>query len=223
MAINLLRTAMRLDAYLVKTGYFSSRERAKRAIANGHVKINGKVVTRSSYDVAYSDTVEIKDGLDKPAGYWKLKSIQEKTNLLKPDDCVLDIGSSAGGFLMFASEIARSVHGIEFSREFYPALKKLESNNVTVEFSDVFTMQFESEKYDVLLFDITASPESSIKALQNALSALKIGGILLVVLKLPKEVDRNPILILLPSMGLEIINMLEPEKEEIYVIAKKMN
>lgn len=215
---------MRLDAYLVKTGHFSSRDRAKRAITDGQVKVNGKVVTKTSSDVAYSDTIEITDGLDKPAGYWKLKMIQERTNLLKPQDSVLDIGSSAGGFLMFASGIAKSVHGIEFSRGFYPVLKKLESENanVTVGFSDVFTMPFECEKYDVLLFDITVSPLSSIKALKNALSALKKGGMLLLVLKLPKERDREPILKLLSLMGLEIIDMLEPEKEEVYVIAKKM-
>jgi 23S rRNA (cytidine1920-2'-O)/16S rRNA (cytidine1409-2'-O)-methyltransferase len=215
---------MRLDAYLVKTGSFSSRDRAKRAITDGQVKINGIVVTKTSRDIAYSDTIEIADGLDKPAGYWKLKMIQERTNLLKPQDRVLDIGSSAGGFLMFASGIAKSVHGIEFSREFYPVLKKLESgrSNVTLEFSDVFTMPFESEKYDVLLLDITVSPLSSIKALKNALPALKKGGLLLQVLKMPKDRDREPILKLLSLMGLEIIDMLEPEKEEVYIITKKM-
>ena len=215
---------MRLDAYLVKVGSFSSRERAKRAINNGQVKMNGIVVTKISRDVAYSDTIEIAEGLDRPAGYWKLKMIQERTNLLKPGDSVLDIGSSAGGFLMFASGIAESVHGIEFSREFYPVLKKLESErpNVTVEFSDVFTMPFESEKYDVLLFDITVSPLSSIKALKNALPSLKKRGLLLLVIKLPKHRDREPILKLLSLMGLEIIDMLEPEKEELYVISKKL-
>lgn len=215
---------MRLDAYLVKIGNFSSRDRAKRAITNGQVKINGIVVTKTSRDIAYSDIIEIAEGFDKPAGYWKLKMIHERTNLLKPQDSVLDIGSSAGGFLLFASGIAKNVHGIEFSREFYPGLKKIENelSNVTVEFSDVFKMPFESEKYDVLLFDITVSPLSSIKALNNALPALKKGGLLLLVLKLPKDRDREPILKLLSLMGLEIIDMLEPEKEEVYVIAKKM-
>jgi len=48
-----------------------------------------------------------------PLEYWKLKEIQEKTNIIKAGDTVLDIGSSAGGFLLFASEIASLVHGIE--------------------------------------------------------------------------------------------------------------
>ncbi|HEY9206862.1 MAG TPA: S4 domain-containing protein [Candidatus Methanoperedens sp.] len=215
---------MRLDSYLVEIGNLGSRGRAKRAIIGGHVKVNGKVILKPSYDVAYSDNIEITEGLDKPAGYWKLKDIQEKTNLIRKGDTVLDIGSSAGGFIMFASGIASQVHGIEFSREFRTGLGRLahELANVTVEFGDVFTMPFEKEKFDVLLMDITVSPLSSIKALENALPAIKRGGCILLVLKLPKERDREPILRKLSSLGLNIIEILEPPKKEAYIIARKL-
>ncbi|MFA4935157.1 MAG: methyltransferase domain-containing protein [Candidatus Methanoperedens sp.] len=217
---------MRLDSYLVDIGNLGSRGRAKRAILEGYVKVNDRVITKPSHDVAYSDKIEITEGLDKPAGYWKLKEIQEKTNLIKTGDIVLDIGSSAGGFLLYASEIASHVHGIEFSLEFRSELKKLahEHPNITVEFGDAFTMPFESGKFDVLLMDITASPLSSIKALENILTALKSGGMLLQVLKLPKDRDRDrePIMKILSSLGLEIIQILEPEKKEAYIIARKL-
>lgn len=215
---------MRLDSYLVEIGNLGSRGRAKRAILEGHVTVNDRVITKPSHDVAYSDKIEIKEGLDKPAGYWKLKEIHEKTNLIKNGDIVLDIGSSAGGFLLYASGIAAHVHGIEFSREFRPELKKLahEHPNITVEFGDAFTMPFENGKFDVLLMDITASPLSSLKALKNVLAALKSGGMLLQVLKLPKERDREPLLENLSSLGLEIIRILEPEKKEAYIIARKL-
>jgi len=215
---------MRLDSYLVDIGGFSSRGRAKRAIVEGSVKVNGRVITKPSYDVAYSDNVEITEGLDRPGGYWKLKDIQEKTHLINEGDSVLDIGSSAGGFLMFASEVASHVHGIEFSREFRSELGSIahEHPNVTVEFGDAFTMQFEKEKFDVVLMDITVSPLSSIKALENALTALKKGGRLLLVVKLPKKREREPILRKLSSLGLEIVDVLEPEKEEAYIIARKI-
>ncbi len=218
---------MRLDSYLVEIGNLGSRGRAKRAVVEGHVKVNGRIITKPSFDVAYSDNIEVTEGLDKPAGYWKLKEIQEKTNLIKKEDTVLDIGSSAGGFLMFASEVASHVHGIEFSHEFRSELGKLahERPNITVEFGDVFTIPVEKEKFDVfdvLLLDITASPLSSIKALENVLSALKSGGKLLQVLKLPKDRDREPILRKLSSLGLEITEVLEPEKKEAYIIARKL-
>ncbi len=215
---------MRLDSYLVEVGNLGSRGRAKRAIIEGHVRVNGKIITKPSYDVAYSDRIEITEDLDKPAGYFKLKEIQEKTNIIKKGDVVLDIGSSVGGFLLFASEVASHVHGIEFSREFRSQLRRLaqEHPNITVEFGDVFTMPFESGRFDVLLLDITASPLSSIKALENALTALKRNGILLQVLKLPKEQDRDTVLSKLSSLGLEITHVLESEKKEAYIIARKL-
>ncbi len=215
---------MRLDSYLVDIGNLGSRGRAKRAILEGHVTVNDMVTTKPSYDVAYSDKIEVTEGLDKPAGYWKLKEIQKKTNLIKKGDAVLDIGSSAGGFLLFASGIASHVHGIEFSREFRSELGRIahERPNVTVEFGDVFTMRFEKEKFDVLILDITASPLSSIKALENVLTALKSGGMLLQVLKLPKDREREPIMKKLSSLGLEIIRIIEPEKKEAYIIARKL-
>ncbi|VVB84446.1 Fibrillarin-like rRNA/tRNA 2'-O-methyltransferase [uncultured archaeon] len=215
---------MRLDSYLVEIGNLGSRGRAKRAVTDGHVTVNGTVIMKPSYDVAYSDSIEVTGDMDKPGGYWKLKEIQEKTGIIKNGDSVLDIGSSAGGFLLFASEIASLVHGIEFSREFRTELGKIahEHPNVTVEFGDVFTMEFEKETFDVLLMDITADPLSSIKALENALPALKRGGFLMQVMKLPKKREIEPILTKLPSLGLGIIDVLEPEKKEAYVIARKL-
>jgi 23S rRNA (cytidine1920-2'-O)/16S rRNA (cytidine1409-2'-O)-methyltransferase len=215
---------MRLDSYLVEIGNLGSRGRAKRIITEGHVKVNGTVIMKPSYDVAYCDLVEVTQDMDKPAGYWKLKEIQEMTGIIKNDDSVLDIGSSAGGFLLFASEIASHVHGVEFSREFRTELGKIahEHPDITVEFDDVFTMTFEKEKFDVLLMDITVSPLSSIKALENVLPALKSGGMLMHVLKLPKKNEREPILRKLSSLGLEIIDLLEPEKKEAYIIARKL-
>jgi len=215
---------MRLDSHLVEIGNLGSRGRAKRAITEGQVRVNNKVITKPSFDVGYSDNIELTSGLDRPAGYWKLKSIQEKTNLIKNGDRVLDIGSSAGGFLLFACEIASLLHGIEFSQEFRPELEKIahENQNITVEFADVFTIAPGNEIYDVLLLDITVSPLSSIEALENVFPSLKKDGRLLQVLKLPKNSEKEPILAKLISMGFEIEQVIEGEKQEAYVIARKL-
>ncbi|NJD52393.1 MAG: cell division protein FtsJ [Candidatus Methanoperedens sp.] len=215
---------MRLDSYLVEIGNVGSRGRAKRAITEGHVRVNDSIITRPSFDVAYSDTIEITDGLDKPAGYWKLKDIQEKTNIIKKGDTVLDVGSSAGGFLLYASEIASCVHGIEFSREFHSELGKIahEHENITIEFADAFMMSHGNEKYDVLLLDITVEPQDSLKALKNLLPALKRGGMLLWVLKLPKKNDMEPIMEELLVMGFDILQIMESQKKEAYAVARKL-
>lgn len=90
---------MRLDEYLVSEGLVSSRTRAKRLIERGLVKVDGKTAAKPSQKVEYGRSVAVI-GEDKPEGYFKLKSIQEQSGIIHEGDVVLDIGSSAGGFLM---------------------------------------------------------------------------------------------------------------------------
>ncbi len=217
---------MRLDSYLVEIGKVGSRGRAKRAIIEGNVRVNDRIITRSSFNVAYSDKIEITEGMDKPAGYWKLRDIQGKTNIIKKGDDVLDVGSSAGGFLLYASEIASHVHGVEFSREFRSRLGKIvhEHPNISIEFKDIFTMDHdnENEKYDVLLFDITVNPLDSLKALGHVYPSLKRGGMLLQVFKLPEKNDIGPMLEELSLMGFEVIRIIGAQKKEASVIARKL-
>lgn len=217
---------MRLDAYLVDMGYFKSRGRAKTAIVAGNVKVNGTTVTKVSRDVSTEDVIEVTEGLDQPQGYFKLKFIQEESGILEPGDRALDLGSSAGGFLLFASEIAGHVKGIEFSRDFRSELGKIayERENVEVIFGDVFTIPLNllsEEPVDVILSDMTLEPEDSIKALSRVLPLLKAGGKLLQVIKIPKKKNPKPILSKIENLGLEIQHVISSEKQEIYVVARK--
>lgn len=217
---------MRLDAYLVDMGYFKSRGRAKKAILAGDVKINGAVVAKVSKDVSTEDVIEVTEGLDQPQGYFKLKLIQEESGILKPGDRVLDLGSSAGGFLLFASGIADHVKGIEFSKDFRSELGKIayEKENVEIMFGDVFTIPLNSlseEPVDVILSDMTLEPEDSIKALSRVLPLLKPEGKLLQVIKIPKKKNPKPILNKIENLGLEIQQVINPKKQEIYVVARK--
>ena len=218
---------MRLDAYLVETSHFGSRGRAKQAILKGYVKVNGNIVKKSAKDVSTDDDIDVTKGMDHPVGYFKLKGIQEHTGLIKEGDHVLDIGSSAGGFLTFASGIAKSVKGLEFSREFRSELAKIafENENVSVTFGDVFNIplnELSSEPVDVILSDLTLEPADSLKALERILPLLKEGGRLLQVIKIKNRENRKPILSHIESMGLTIIDVLESKKEEIYIIASKV-
>ncbi len=217
---------MRLDAYLVEMGHFKSRGRAKSAILAGNVKVNGTAVTKVSRDVSTDDLIEVVEGLDQPQGYFKLQLVQKESGILKPGDRVLDLGSSAGGFLLFASEIADHVKGIEFSRDFRSELGKIafERENVEVMFGDVFTIPLNllSEvPVDVVLSDMTLEPENSIQALSRVLPLLKDGGKLLQVIKMSKKKNPKPILSKIENLGLEILQVISSEKQEIYVVARK--
>lgn len=175
---------MRLDVFLVKMGHFKSRNRAKIAISRGLVIVNGEVAKKPSMEVDPDANIVVLD--DKPAGYWKLKDLDEKFGIFEGNEIVLDLGSSAGGFLLYASEKAKFVYGIEFSREFEEELREIEEKrkNVKVFIDDVFTFDIEKiEPVDVILNDLTLDFESSMLALKRFLPKLKKGGKILFVCK----------------------------------------
>jgi 23S rRNA (cytidine1920-2'-O)/16S rRNA (cytidine1409-2'-O)-methyltransferase len=215
---------MRLDEYLVSEGYIASRSRAKRYIERGLVKVNGIVVTKQSKKVEYGSRLEISE-VDRPEGYFKLKDIQEQTGLIRPGDAVLDIGSSAGGFLIFAAQIASKVTGIEFSEEFRPQLDAVtkEHSNVSVVFADAFNMDISTlgSNFDVILNDMTVEPSASIAITARFMPLLKPGGRVMQVLKLDTVTDVEAFLKLLEENGLKVEKVIRPEKKEAYVVAVK--
>ncbi|HEY3274891.1 MAG TPA: S4 domain-containing protein [Methanocella sp.] len=217
---------MRLDEYLVAEGYSASRSRAQHYIERGLVKVNGVVVTKKSKKVEPGSRIEISE-VDRPEGYFKLKGIQEQSGLIRPGDAVLDIGSSAGGFLMFASEIASRVIGIEYSKEFMPQLATVtkEHPNVNVLFADAFNMDLATlgDGFDVILNDMTVEPSASVEISARFLPLLKPGGRIMQVLKLDKVKDVEPYLKLLEGKGLKVEKVIRPEKKEAYVVASKLS
>ncbi|UGV39723.1 cell division protein FtsJ [Methanococcoides orientis] len=217
---------MRLDAYLVEMGHFKSRARSKQAIKGGHVRMDGNIVTKPSKDVSIDDNIEVDEGLDMPKGYFKLKRIQEETGLISEGDSIIDLGSSAGGFITFASEIAGKIHGLEFSHDFRSELGQLahENENVSVIFDDVFSVplaELSEEPVDVILSDMTLEPMVSLSALERVLPLLKDGGKVLQVIKVTKKCDRTPLLSKVEELGIEILHVLESHKQEIYVVGQK--
>ncbi|HEX59906.1 MAG TPA: cell division protein FtsJ [Methanomicrobia archaeon] len=216
---------MRLDEFLVANAYVSSRSRAKFLIREGYVVVNGKAVRKPSYDVRGDEEVEVL-AEDRPLGYWKLSRIQESFEVIRRGDVVLDLGSSAGGFLIFASEIADEVIGLEISGDFKDRLEKIseERGNVRVIFGDVFDVPPETiPELDVILNDLTLEPEVSIRALLRFLGRLKPGGRVLCVLKGVRSAETQRWLAELERHGLEVLKVIPSTKKETYVICKKLS
>jgi len=225
---------MRLDAYLVENKLVPTKSKAQRAIKEGLVTINGLIIKKTGKVVKETDYVEIKDKklAGMPSGYYKLKVLQEKLGIIKPTDIVLDLGSSAGGYLLFSSEIATEVFGIEFSEDFRVPLEKIveECRNVHVVFGDVFHVDpnviTDNKKVDLILNDLTVNWMASIEGLGNVLPLLKQGGRILMTLKLRGETAygvEELVKKMFESHYLTVTQFLEleNEKEEVYVIAEK--
>ena len=92
---------MRLDQYLVERGYYPSRERARRAVMAGEVRVvrNGRVL-KPGEEVGDSGFHILK--YEKPLyvsrGGEKLANALDEWGLEVDGARVLDIGSSTGGF-----------------------------------------------------------------------------------------------------------------------------
>ena len=212
---------MRLDKLLVMRGYFSSRQKAKEAIKRGFVMVNGEVITKPSTEVDLSADIIVLTS-EKPRGYWKLKELDEAWNFIKKGDKVLDLGSSAGGFLLYASEKVGEdgmVYGIEISREFESPLRDIERNrkNVKIFIEDVFKFDISKlEPLDVILNDLTLDPISSFKATLRFIPILKKGGLVLFVMKTGIE-HQEP-----DFYGFEVVNVKDAEdRKEKYILLKR--
>ncbi len=90
---------MRLDHFLVENNLSRSRARAKEAIKSGHVIVNGKIITKASFEVENSDEVECnsEEKYVSRGGYKLEKAINEFSLDLSGVTAV-DIGASTGGF-----------------------------------------------------------------------------------------------------------------------------
>lgn len=91
---------MRLDVFLTERGYYKSRARSARAVSEGCVKVNGSVVTKSSYDVDNGDLIE---AAEDPVAYvsrggLKLEGALNRFGIDVSGRTCVDIGASTGGF-----------------------------------------------------------------------------------------------------------------------------
>ena len=95
---------MRLDKYLVKKGYFESRNRALDAIKRGRVYVDGEVVKASfkCNDENIIDIDEEKFYVSRAAK--KLELFLEEYSMKLEGKNALDIGSSTGGFVQILLE-----------------------------------------------------------------------------------------------------------------------
>ncbi len=226
----------RLDTFLVENKLIPTRSRAKRAILYGLIKVNGKVIKKPAYSVKSTDSIEILSEIaTKPVGYWKLYAICNllQSNLFSTADIVLDLGSSAGGFLEFAAKHCKKVLGVEISDEFAPYLYRLKKiyPNILVLIADAYKLDPQQNpeitQIDIILNDLTLEPRESVKILSKFLPFLKKKGYIIMAVKqgnyslnLCKKFIQNSF----KSLNLNILHILDidPDKKEIHVIAQKL-
>lgn len=91
---------MRLDKYLADNGFADSRTRAARLIESGKVSVDGKIITKSSFDLSpdASVSVEADDCPYVSRGGLKLEGALKTFGIDPAGMVCADIGASTGGF-----------------------------------------------------------------------------------------------------------------------------
>jgi 23S rRNA (cytidine1920-2'-O)/16S rRNA (cytidine1409-2'-O)-methyltransferase len=90
---------LRLDQVLVERGLCESREKARRAIMAGQVRVNGQVARKPSDAVKESDELELSGGEKFVSrGGHKLEHGLEHFHLNVTGLTAIDLGASTGGF-----------------------------------------------------------------------------------------------------------------------------
>ena len=88
----------RIDVLLFEKGFYSSREKGKQAVEMGRVTVDGKLVTKPSFECEEESKISALPFEFVSRGGFKLQKALEEFALSVKDKVVLDIGASTGGF-----------------------------------------------------------------------------------------------------------------------------
>ncbi len=149
---------MRLDILLVEKNLFPSREKAKLAIAEDKVLVNGKLANKGSADISEDAVIEVSEHQILKyvsLGGLKLEKAIQEFNVLFKEKTVLDIGASTGGFTDCALQFgAKKVTGVDVGNEQlheslrnHPKVQSFENQNIKD-----FTLE---EKVDIVVMDVS--------------------------------------------------------------------
>jgi len=223
----------RLDVWLVDTGHFSSRQLAKRAIKEGNVTVDGKTCKPSANVTGKENIKILTDAANMPIGYLKLEKLDKlmDENLVEDPCLALDIGSSAGGFLLYLQHKGARAIGIEVSDRFSERLQDIAETypEISVVFADAFSIEPSSilseGELDLLLIDVTTDKDGTLNLISRFSFLLRNGGKLLAAFKLENE----PTIVLqviesIKKMGFKQIKTfhLDDSRQEVHITASFM-
>ena len=187
---------MRIDKFLFEKGFAESRMKAQAMIIGGNCRVNGKTVTKPSFDVNEDDNVEIVGETLKyvSRGGLKLEAALEYFNINANDRVCADIGASTGGFTdcllmsgaskVFAVDCGQSqLHPKLLSDARVVNIEKFNAKELTRDTLGILV--------DIVVMDVSFISQTS---LHRAVSyVLKDGGVYISLIKPQFEAGRSKI------------------------------
>ena len=94
-----LTFTMRIDIYLFENGYAHSRTFAKTLISEGRVTVDGKVITKPSFEIEDGKNVFVaNEEIYVSRGAYKLEGAAREFDFQITGKKCIDVGASSGGF-----------------------------------------------------------------------------------------------------------------------------
>lgn len=189
---------MRIDTYLFEKGFFESREKAKKAIADLRVVVNGKTVTKSSADITDNDELVIIPSERTEyvgRGGIKLEHALDTFRIDVKDKRAIDIGASTGGFTdCLLKRGASKVYAVDIGHD--QLHKSLACDPRVVNLEGVNAREMTSDLVENIPVDIAVSDLSFISqklVIPVASNVLAVGGIYVILIKPQFEAGREHI------------------------------
>ena len=183
---------MRLDRYLVERGLVESREKAKRLIQEGKVRVGGKVVQKPAHPVPEGAAVELlAEERYVGRGAYKLLGALEAFPVEPRGKVAADLGASTGGFTQVLLERGvRRVYAVDVGKgQLHPRLRE-DPRVVALEEEDARTLVL-PEPVDLVVMDVSFI--SSTLLLPKVLELLKPQGEALILVKPQFELPRREV------------------------------
>lgn len=181
---------MRIDLYLFKNGFASSRTRALNLIKLGGVKVDGKVITKPSVEVD-ENSIIVVDDLIKYASLGGLKLIEavRKFGISDFGVCV-DLGASNGGFTdCLLSLGAKRVYAVDVGVCALPQRLIGDERVVVMDKTNAKNVPLDDESVDFVTADLSFI--SITKILPEISRLLKKGGRAVILIKPQFEVGQK--------------------------------
>lgn len=147
---------MRLDKFLVLEKGIESREKAKKLIREGKVKVNEKICQECSYSIKENDKIEVIENLKFVSrGGEKLYFALKEFKISPKNKFCLDVGSSTGGFTDCLLKMgAKKVFALDVGKnQLHPSLR----NNpkvILIEQTDIRNFKTK-RKFDLITVDVS--------------------------------------------------------------------
>lgn len=183
-----------MDQLLVERGLFESRERARRAVMAGWVKVDGVQVDKPGTSV--SDTVELEVGGPREPfvsrGGRKLEHALDHFEIDPADWTCLDVGASTGGFTdCLLQKGARRVYALDVGRGQLDFKLRGNPRVVTMEGVNARYLKPGDIPEPCQLITVDVSFISLVKLVPALLPVLSPGGYLLTLIKPQFEVGKG--------------------------------